>query len=226
MYASPTTREDRQDVLVAAIRTIGFGALVAISADGLSATHIPMLVRQGSDGEIEIEIEGHVARPNEIWRIAQSGVQALAIFQGPQAYIHPGWYPTKQVDGRAVPSWNYIAVHAHGRLEAVEDPVWLRSHLTDLTDINEASRNEPWALSDAPQDYLDAMMRAIVGLRLRVDRFEGNWKMGQKQPVENRLGAIAGLSVSAHASDRDVAAVMRDLLPGASSDAPTPTPRA
>lgn len=214
MYSSPTTREDRQDVLIAAIRDIGFGALVAMSADGLSATHIPMLVRQGPNGEIELE--GHVARPNEMWRIAQSGVQALAIFQGPQAYIHPGWYPTKQIDGRAVPSWNYIAVHAHGRLEAVGDPAWLLSHLSDLTNINEASRTEPWALSDAPRDYLDAMMRAIVGLRLRVDRFEGNWKMGQKQPVENRLGAIAGLSASANASDWDVAAVMRDLLPDAS----------
>jgi transcriptional regulator len=213
MYASPTTREDRQDVLVAAIRNIGFGALVAMSADGLSATHIPMLVRQGPNGEVELE--GHVARPNEMWRLAQSGVQALAIFQGPQAYIHPGWYPTKQIDGRAVPSWNYIAVHAHGRLEAVEDPAWLRAHLSDLTDLNEASRAEPWALSDAPQDYLEAMMRAIVGLRLRVDRFEGNWKMGQKLPVENRLGAIAGLSASDHATDRDVAAVMRDLLPDA-----------
>lgn len=213
MYASPTTREDRQDILIAAIRDIGFGAVIAMTADGLSATHIPMLVRQAANGEIELE--GHVARPNEMWRIAQSGVQALAIFQGPQAYIHPGWYPTKQIDGRAVPSWNYIAVHVHGRLEAAEDPAWLRSHLSDLTDINEASRAEPWALSDAPQDYLDAMMRAIVGLRLRVDRFEGNWKMGQKQPVENRLGAIAGLSASAHASDRDVAAVMRELLPDA-----------
>jgi transcriptional regulator len=214
MYASPTTREDRQEVLVAAIRNIGFGALVAMSSDGLSATHIPMLVREGPNGEVELE--GHVARPNEMWRTALSGVTALAIFQGPQAYIHPGWYPTKKVDGRAVPSWNYIAIHAHGRLEAIEDPAWLRAHLSALTDINEAARAEPWALSDAPTDYLDAMMRAIVGLRLRVDRFEGNWKMGQKLPVENRLGAIAGLSASAHAADRDVAAVMRDLLPDAS----------
>ncbi|HEX3366197.1 FMN-binding negative transcriptional regulator [Phenylobacterium sp.] len=212
MYASPTTREDRQDVLVAAIRTIKFGALVIVSPDGLSATHIPMIVREFPNGVVELE--GHVARPNDLWRLAQSGVPALAIFQGPQAYVHPGWYPTKKVDGRAVPSWNYIAVHAHGNLEAVdEDAAWLRSHLCDLTDLNEADRTEPWALTDAPEDYLDAMMSAIVGLRLRVGRLEGNWKMGQKLRLENRLGAIDGLFASASTEDQQVAMVMRDLLP-------------
>jgi transcriptional regulator len=210
MYASPTTREDRQDVLVAAIRTIKFGALVVVSADGLSATHIPMLVREFPNGVVELE--GHVARPNDLWRVAQSGVPALAIFQGPQAYVHPGWYPTKKVDGRAVPSWNYIAVHAHGNLEAVDDAAWLRSHLCDLTDLNEADRPEPWALTDAPEDYLGAMMSAIVGLRLRVGRLEGNWKMGQKLRLENRLGAINGLVASASTEDQQVAMVMRDLL--------------
>lgn len=212
MYASPTTREDRQDVLVAAIRTIKFGALVIVSPDGLSATHIPMLVREFPNDVVELE--GHVARSNDLWRLAQSGVPALAIFQGPQAYVHPGWYPTKKVDGRAVPSWNYIAVHAHGNLEAVdEDAAWLRSHLCDLTDLNEADRPEPWALTDAPEDYLDAMMSAIVGLRLRVGRLEGNWKMGQKLRLENRLGAIDGLFASASTEDQQVAMVMRDLLP-------------
>jgi transcriptional regulator len=211
MYASPTTREDRQEVLVASIRSIKFGALAVVSAEGLSATHIPMLVREYPDGVVEIE--GHVARSNDLWRIAQSAVRALAIFQGPQAYIHPGWYPTKKIDGRAVPSWNYIAVHAHGNLEAVDDAAWLRSHLCDLTDLNEAGRAEPWALTDAPEDYLDTMMSAVGGLRLRVGRLEGNWKMGQKQRLENRLGAIDGLFASASTEDHEVAMVMRDLLP-------------
>jgi len=211
MFASATTREDRQDVLVAAIRSIQFDALVVVSADGLSATHIPMLLREFPDGVVELE--GHVARPNDLWRVAQPGVPALAIFQGPQAYIHPGWYPTKKADGRAVPSWNYIAVHAQGHLEAVEDTAWLRSHLCDLTDVNEADRPEPWALTDAPEDYLDTMMSAIVGLRLRVGRLERNWKMGQKQRLENRLGAIDGLLASASTEDLEVAMAMRDLLP-------------
>jgi transcriptional regulator len=211
MYSTPTTREERQDVLVAAIRGIGFGALVVTSDDGLSATHIPMVVRELPDGGVELE--GHVARANDLWRVAQTGVPALAIFQGPQAYIHPGWFPTKKTDGKAVPSWNYIAVHAHGRLEAVEDGAWLRTHLGGLTDINETGRAEPWALADAPEDYLEAMIGAIVGLRLRVDRFEGNWKMGQKQKLENRLGAIDGLAASANTEDQEVARVMQDLLP-------------
>jgi transcriptional regulator len=211
MYASPATREDRQDVLVAAVRSLKFGALVVVSPEGLSASHIPMLVRELSNGAVEIE--GHVARANDLWRIAQSRVAAMAIFQGSQAYIHPGWFPTKKVDGRAVPSWNYIAVHAHGTLEAVDDAAWLRSHLGDLTDLNEAGRPEPWALTDAPEDYLGTMLSAIVGLRLRVDRLEGNWKMGQMQRLENRRGAIDGLLESACPGDRDVAIVMRDLLP-------------
>lgn len=213
MYTSQTTREDRQGVLVAAIGDIRFGALVVMSSDGLSASHIPMLVRERPDGTVELE--GHVARPNDQWRIAQPGVRALAIFQGPQAYIHPGWFPTKKVDGKAVPSWNYIAVHAHGILEAVEDGAWLRSHLSDLSDLNEAGRPEPWALTDAPADYLEAMINAIVGVRLRVDRLEGNWKMGQKQKLENRLGAIDGLLASPHSEDHDVALTMRNLLPTA-----------
>lgn len=213
MYTSPTTREDRPEVLVAAIRSIQFGALVVMSSDGLSASHIPMLVREGADGATELE--GHVARPNDLWRTAQAGVPALAIFQGPQAYIHPGWFPTKKADGKAVPSWNYIAVHAHGTLEAVEDETWLRSHLSDLSDLNEAGRPEPWALTDAPEDYLKAMINAIVGVRLRVDRLEGNWKMGQKQKLENRLGMIDGLLASDRSEDHEVAKTMRDLLPTA-----------
>lgn len=213
MYTSPTTREDRPQVLVAAIRSIRFGALVVMSSDGLSATHIPMLVRELPEGEIHLE--GHVARPNDLWRTAQAGVPALAIFQGPQAYIHPGWFPTKKADGKAVPSWNYIAVHAHGTLEAVEDETWLRSHLSDLSDLNEAGRPEPWALTDAPEDYLKAMINAIVGVRLRVDRLEGNWKMGQKQKLENRLGMIDGLLASDRSEDHEVAKTMRDLLPTA-----------
>lgn len=215
MYSSPTTREDRQDVLVGAIRSIQFGALVVMSPDGLSATHIPMFAREDANGAVELE--GHVARANDLWRVAQYGAPALAIFQGPQAYIHPGWFPTKRVDGRGVPSWNYIAVHAHGTLEAVEDATWLRSHLSDLTDVNETERAEPWALTDAPEDYLDAMLRAIVGLRMRVERFEGNWKLGQKQRPENRLGTIEGLSTSMNTEDQEVAALMRGVLASASS---------
>jgi len=215
MYSSPTTREDRQDVLVAAIRSIQFGALVVMSPDGLSATHIPMLVRELTNGAVELE--GHVARANDLWRTAQSGAPALAMFQGPQAYIHPGWFPTKKVDGKAVPSWNYIAVHAHGKLETVEDITWLRAHLSDLTDVNEAERAEPWALTDAPEDYLDAMLRAIVGLRMRVERFEGNWKLGQKQRPENRQGAIEGLASSTSTEAQEVAALMLGVLANASA---------
>ncbi|MDP3176178.1 MAG: FMN-binding negative transcriptional regulator [Phenylobacterium sp.] len=209
MYIAAPSREERPEILREAMRDIQFAALVIAGTDGLTASHIPLLVRQADDGGLALE--GHVARPIDLWRQALSGRPALAIFQGPQAYVHPGWYPSKQVDGRAVPTWNYIAVHAHGTLEAVEDEVWLRRHLTELTARNEADRDAPWAITDAPADYVAGMLRAIVGLRLSVERVDGNWKMAQRHPLENRRGVIEGLSTSSNPRDHEVAAVMRAL---------------
>lgn len=209
MYVSQPSREERVPVLMAAVHDIQLCALVAASPEGLLASHLPMLLREGSDGAYFLE--GHVARPNELWKAARAASSGLAIFQGPQAYVHPGWYPTKHLTGRAVPTWNYIAVHLHGPLEAIENEDWLRRHLTDLTARNEGDRPEPWAMSDAPADYIAGMLRGIVGIRMSVDRFEGNWKMAQRQPFENRMGAMEGLAASPRPGDKEVAAIMRTL---------------
>lgn len=204
MYIAPPSREERHDVLISAIRDMQFGALVRPDGEGLEACHLPMLVQQEADGTWVLE--GHVARVNPIWKDAPG--RALAIFQGPQAYIHPGWYPTKQRDGRAVPTWNYIAVHAHGALSAVDDRGWLARHVEALTRRNEEDRLEPWSIADAPAAYIDAMINGIVGVRLAIERIEGNWKMAQKQPLENRLGAADGLAGSARHEDRAVGAII------------------
>jgi transcriptional regulator len=151
-----------------------------------------------------------------LWK-ASDKTPALAIFQGPNAYIHPGWYPSKQRDARVVPTWNYIAVHAHGALTPVEDQAWLRQHLEELTARNETHRAQPWSVSDAPADYVHRRMQAIVGLQLHVSAIEGNWKMAQKQPLENRLGAADGLSSSGDPQNAAVANIMNDLYGGEAS---------
>lgn len=207
MYATSPSREERTEILAEAIRRIRFGALVLAPDGGLVASHLPMNIR--ACGETLI-LEGHVARANDLWRAAD-GVPALAIFQGPQAYIHPGWYPSKARDGRAVPTWNYVAVHAHGPVRALEDEAWLRRHLDELTAHNEADQAEPWAVHDAPADYIDRMLKGIVGLEMRINRLEGAWKMGQRQPRENRIAAAEALAASDSAGDREVGAIMARL---------------
>jgi transcriptional regulator len=208
MYIAPHSREERREVLLRAIHDIHFGVLVVSSIGALEASHLPMLVREEAEGEIVLE--GHVSRANPLWKLCDQ-TPALAIFQGPQAYIHPGWYPTKKLDGRAVPTWNYIAVHVHGALSAVEDGSWLARHLQELTARNEDHRPEPWSISDAPADFIGSLMKGIVGLRLKVRRIEGNWKMAQKQPLENRIGAAQGLAASASEGDQEVGAIVARL---------------
>lgn len=205
MHAQAAFREDRRDVLLAAVGAIRFAALAAAGADGLTVAHVPVVAVDGPEG---LTLQSHVARANPIWRL--EGAAAVAILQGPQAYVHPGWYPAKAATGRVVPTWNYVAVQAHGRLTAVQDGAWLRRHLDALTDLNEAGRPAPWAVDDAPEDYLAGMMRGIVGLTLAVERLEGVWKMNQNHPEPNRLGAAAGLAAEAPA----VAAIMRGTALG------------
>jgi transcriptional regulator len=194
-------------VLVASIGAIRFAALVAIDNDGLQAAHLPMRARERSGSLV---LEGHVARGNPMWSAVGAGATALAVFQGPQAYVHPGWLVTKRETGRVVPTWNYIAVHAHGRLSSIDDRAWLRGHVDELTSLTEADRPEPWATSDAPDDYIDGLLGGIVGLRLEVERLEGVWKLIQHHPQSNRLGVIAGLSASKSLEDQAMAVAMRD----------------
>lgn len=206
MYAPKQFREERQDVLIAAIRSIQFGTLVTPIETALEAVHLPMIVRESAAGVV---LEGHVAIGNPLWKAVANGT-GLAIFQGPQAYVHPGWYETKRKTGKAVPTWNYVAIHAHGRLSVERDAAWLRDHVTELTSINEAGWPEPWSVSDAPDDYIDAMLRAIVGVRLEISKMEGVWKMIQHHPEANRLGVIAGLSAESSSSAQAVAAIMSE----------------
>jgi transcriptional regulator len=191
LYVPPLFKEDRIDVLHAAIRQSGIATLVTLTADGLIASHVPMLLNP--EPAPYGTLLGHVARPNPQARGAVAGVQALAIFQGPDAYVTPSWYATKHENGKVVPTWNYVAIHAYGPIEFFDAPDRLRAIVTRLTERQEAGRAEPWAVSDAPADYIDGMLKGIVGFALPIARLEGKWKMSQNRPAQDRAGVIAGL---------------------------------
>ena len=210
MYAAPHYRENRPEVLLELIRDVRFAALAVSNAQTLTAAHIPMVANMS---ETPLVLEAHVARGNDAWRVAGDGAAAIAVFQGPHAYVHPGWYGTKHETGEKVPTWNYAVVEARGRLTAVEDQAWLRDHLDRLTALNENQRPQPWAVSDAPAAYVERLLHGIVGLRLEVETLEGSWKMGQGLSAADRRGAIAGLMEEARAASKQVARIMQQRAP-------------
>jgi len=149
---------------------------------------MPFVLREGAEGVL---LEAHLARANPQLQVATA--PALVLFQGPDAYVRPGWYPSKARDGKAVPTWDYITVKARGRLEVMEDPAWLRDHLDAISAQQEAPFADPWSPADPPPGFVDALSRGIVGVRLVVTALEGVWKLSQNHPAENRLGVIKGL---------------------------------
>jgi len=191
VYIPPLFKEDRVDVLHAAIRRSGLATLVTLTGDGLIASHVPMLL--DPEPAPYGTLLGHLARPNPQARGAVPGVQALAIFQGPDAYITPSWYATKRENGKVVPTWNYVTIHAHGPVAFFDDAERLREVVTRLTEREEQARAEPWAVTDAPADFIDGMLKGIVGFALPIVRLEGKWKMSQNRPAQDRAGVVAGL---------------------------------
>ena len=197
MYIPAHFREDRDDVLRAAMRAHPFATLVTQGDTGVEANHLPLLVEEGI-------LSGHFARANPVWKSAKP--EALAIFMGPQFYVSPNWYPTKHETGKAVPTWNYITVHARGVLTLHQDPEWLRAHVTRLSDSHEMGRPNPWKVSDAPQSYIDGLLRAIVGFELKITSLEGKWKLSQNRPAADIEGVKQALERDGH---DDLAALMK-----------------
>lgn len=206
VYPPPSYRETRAETILGFIRAVGFGQLVSAGPDRPYATGVPFLLRQDGDTPV---LEAHLQRGNPQWR-AMHG-EALALFQGPHAYVHPGWYETKRRDGKAVPTWNYIAVQALGPVEVIDDAAWLRRHVGALTATHEAGRAQPWAPEDAPPGYIDALLRGIVGVSLAVRELDGRWKLNQNHPASNRHGVIAGLTNSGDPAELQIAEAMTRL---------------
>lgn len=190
MYLPAHFAESRTEVLHALMRARPFATLVTQGATGPDANHLPLHLDAGASPQGTLV--GHVARANPLWREAADSA-VLAIFHGPQAYVTPSWYPTKHEHGKAVPTWNYVVVHARGRLRVIDDPAWLRGQLETLVAEHEAGFAEPWQIADAPPDYIDKMLAAIVGIEIVIGEITGKWKISQNQPGVNRAGVVAGL---------------------------------
>jgi transcriptional regulator len=194
MYEVKAFREDRVEVMHALISAHPLATLVVMTAQGLEANHIPLLVDPApAPGREYGTLLGHVARGNPLWRNFNTDKEALAVFQGPQGYVTPAWYPSKAQHGKVVPTWNYATVHAHGPLVIHDDGEWLRQLVTRLTQSQESPREKPWAVTDAPADYLDTMLKAIVGIEIPIRRLQGKWKMSQNRLPQDRDGVINAL---------------------------------
>lgn len=222
MYTPRTNAEERPEVLTAFMRAHPFVTLVSAGpANELWATHLPVVYLAA--GGLHGTIEGHVARANPHHKLVRAAAEqaapgtapreSLVIFTGPHAYVTPAWYPGKAVHGREVPTWNYIAVHAYGTLRLREDVSWLMAHLTRLADQSEAARPDPWAVSDAPAEYVAQELRAIVGFELQITRIEARWKMSQNRSSEDIDGVVEGLGASERPMDREVAAIVDERRP-------------
>jgi transcriptional regulator len=184
MYVPAHFAEARIEVLHGLVDRHPLGALVRMEGDALAADHIPFeLVPASGDAPRGI-LRAHVARANPLWR--QDGAAVLAIFQGPSAYVSPELYDLEALAGRAVPTWNYAVVHAHGRLRTVDDPVWLLAHMRRMTRRQEDSQGRGWSVDDAPRDYIERLVQAVVGIEIAIERLDGKWKTSQNRDDEDR----------------------------------------
>ena len=216
MYVPPAFREDDLPSIHQAMREARLANLVTMTTGGMIATPLPMLVddREGDKGTLY----AHVARANPQWKAASTG-EALAIFMGPDAYITPSWYATKQETGKVVPTWNYVAIHAYGPVEFFDDADRLLDVVTRLTDLHEQARAAPWAVTDAPADFVKAQLRGIVGIRMPITRLDAKRKMSQNRNAADRAGVIDGLADSERLQDVIAAALIpRDSVPSCRDD--------
>ena len=203
MYVPKHFEEQRPEVLQALMKAHPLASLVTFDGAQLQASHVPLLLDPdtGPFGTLK----GHVARANPLWQQFNNEVDTLAIFQGPQAYVSPSWYPSKHEHGKAVPTWDYAVVHARGRARAVEDAGWLLAFLGQLTDQAESRQAVPWKVSDAPPEYIERLLEAIVGIEIPITSIQGSWKLSQNRASADRLGVAAGLQSRGDATSRDVA---------------------
>jgi transcriptional regulator len=210
MYVPRHFAESSVDVMHALIGRHPLGALVAMTPRGLEASHVPFEIdpQPAPYGTLRC----HLARANSLWRDLSSQAQVLAIFQGAESYISPSWYAAKSEHAKVVPTWNYVTVHAYGTPRVINDAAWLRKLVETLTNHHEAARAEPWRVDDAPPDYVEKMLAAIVGVEIPVTRLIGSWKLSQNRSTADREGVVAGLSQETAPRSADMAELVRRTL--------------
>lgn len=206
MYTPAAFRDDDIASLHRLIEHTRLAILVTHNETGMQASHLPLLLRreQGPNGTLY----GHLARANPQWRALQNCAEVMVIFPGADAYVSPAFYPAKAEHGKVVPTWNYVAVHAYGIADVFSDAQRLLEVVSALTDKHEAGRASPWAVADAPAEYIEKMLGAIVGFALPIERLEGKRKLSQNRSAEDINGVHEGLAASADSKDRELAQLM------------------
>lgn len=187
MYLPKHFAEDDVAKMHALMRAHPLATLISHGPDGLNANHIPLLLADG-------KLQGHVARANPLWKVGNVAGEVLVIFHGHESYISPSGYATKAEHGKVVPTWNYVAVHAYGDLRVIDDPAWIFGQISALTAANEGVLPQPWAVTDAPADYIERMLGAIVGIEITITRLLGKWKVSQNQPPANQTSLTKALA--------------------------------
>jgi transcriptional regulator len=210
MYNPPHFEETRRDVMHALIAAHPLGALVTLGPGGLDANHIPFEISMDlADGPLGT-LRAHVARANPVWTDFSRVVDALVIFQGPQCYITPGWYvETKPDSGKVVPTWNYCVVHAAGPIHVRDDPRWVRAQVERLVSRHESTQTKPWHVSDAPADFIEKQIAAIVGIEIPISKLTGKWKVSQNRSAADRAGVVHGLRQEDTAASEVMAELVR-----------------
>ena len=191
MYIPKHFEESNPDILYEFIRLHPLATLVANTHMGHNAEHIPVMVKIGSQGERQLQ--GHIALANPLWKSIENLEDVLLIFQADNSYISPNWFPSKKVDGRVVPTWNYRAVHMRGSIRFIHDSSWKMDFLDHLTRVHEHDQETPWFVSDAPAEFIEKLLPAIVGFEITVREIFGKFKLSQNQSLENRAGVARGL---------------------------------
>lgn len=209
MYLPAAFRETRPEMIEAVMAEYPLATVVTMGSSGLEASHIPLLYSRAEGGQGMLR--GHMARANPQWQQYAEDAEALAIFSGPQHYVSPAWYSSKKAHGKVVPTWNYVVVHARGRLNIRSEPQWLLENVRALTDAQEAGHETRWRVSDAPAEFIENMLSAIVGIEMTITMLEGKWKVSQNRPIEDRESVIHAL----HGLNSPEAAKMADLVKAA-----------
>jgi transcriptional regulator len=212
VYVPPQFRQDDVETLRAFVASTRLATLVTGGPGGLRASHVPMLYERPARDDANGSLHFHLARANEQWRDLANGAPAMAIFLGPDAYVSPTFYEG-HAGGAVVPTWDYVAVHAHGLARVIEDPSALHALVGRLTDAFEAERADAWSVDDAPQTYMEKQLRGIVGVEMTIERFDAKWKMSQNRSIGDRQGIVAGLRESPFESERRTADIVAGFTP-------------
>lgn len=206
MYIPKNFSQHDPNELHSVIRSFPLATLVAVTDAGLEANHIPFVLDERRDKPV---LQGHLFSGNPVWKSLQDRPQVLLVFNGPETYISPNYYPTKKDNGKVVPTWNYVAVHVSGTATCIHDDDWKLDMLHKLTSQQESAQPSPWKVSDAPQTYTEKLLAAIVGIEIAIESIEGKWKVSQNQPAVNQQGVVEGLSGEAGSDAKQMAEIVK-----------------